>query len=314
MTSAPTPLRQLIESRLSQLSAETESLFVEARQQARREMADQLNQAARRIRQSGGLDELCATLADAVGAFAAGTILFRVDAGAAKSDRLEIPLDAAPALRGAIETRDPVIAAATAGELSAPLLDLVGQPADSRVCIFPLVARDALMARDGVPALVCAWGGVDGSSLELLAQVAASVWSAVAPPPPPADLVTIAPAAAPPAAEDATAKAPAAPEPASAWDKLPIEQQQMHLRAQRFARVQAAEMRLFETDAVHAGRERHDLYGALGPSIDRARDAFRKQYFTACPGMVDYLHLELVRTLANDDPELLGKDYPGPLV
>jgi hypothetical protein len=30
--------------------------------------------------------------------------------------------------------------------------------------------------------------------------------------------------------------------------------------------------------------------------------------------MVDYLHLELIRTLANDDAELLGKDYPGPMV
>jgi hypothetical protein len=29
---------------------------------------------------------------------------------------------------------------------------------------------------------------------------------------------------------------------------------------------------------------------------------------------VDYLHLELVRTLANDDVELLGQDYPGPMV
>jgi hypothetical protein len=30
--------------------------------------------------------------------------------------------------------------------------------------------------------------------------------------------------------------------------------------------------------------------------------------------MVDYLHLEMVHTLANDDAELLGKDYPGPLL
>lgn len=304
MTSAPTSLRQLIESRLSQLTTETESLFLEARERARREMADQLNQAVRRIRQSAGLDELCATLADAASAFATGTILFRVDAGAAKSERLEIPLEAAPALRGAIETRDPVIAAATAGELSAPLFDRAGEPADGRFCIFPLVARDA------VPALLCAWGGVDGSSLELLAQVAASAWIAAAPPPAPPDLIRIAPAAAPPAANDTAA----APQPASAWDQLPPAEQQIHLRAQRFARVQASRMRLFETDAVRAGRERHDLYSALGPSIDRARAAFHQQYFAACPSMVDYLHLELVRTLANDDPELLGKDYPGPLV
>ena len=309
MTSAPTPLRQLIESRLSQLTAETESLFVEARERARREMADQLNQAVRRIRQSAGLDELCATLADAAGAFAAGSILFRVDGAAAKSDRLEVSLDAAPALRGAVETRDPVIAAATAGELSAPLLELAGEPADGRVCIFPLVARDA------VPALLCAWGGADGSSLELLAQVAASAWSAGSPPAPPAGLVTIAPVApAAPAAMDGQVNAADAPKPVSEWEKLPVDEQRLHLRAQRFARVQASEMRLFESDAVRAGRERRDLYAVLGSSIDHARDAFRAQYFAACPSMVDYLHLELVRTLANDDPELLGKDYPGPLV
>jgi hypothetical protein len=47
--------------------------------------------------------------------------------------------------------------------------------------------------------------------------------------------------------------------------------------------------------------------------IDTARESFRKKFFSATPTMVDYLHLELVRTLANDDPELLGNDYPGPL-
>ena len=30
--------------------------------------------------------------------------------------------------------------------------------------------------------------------------------------------------------------------------------------------------------------------------------------------MVDYLHLELLRTLANDDADLLGSEYPGPMV
>jgi hypothetical protein len=27
--------------------------------------------------------------------------------------------------------------------------------------------------------------------------------------------------------------------------------------------------------------------------------------------MVDYLHLELVRTLTDDNPDLLGENYPG---
>ena len=72
-------------------------------------------------------------------------------------------------------------------------------------------------------------------------------------------------------------------------------------------------MRLYQAAEVQAGRARGDIYGALRKPIDEARAAFRENYFARCPNMVDYLHLELVRTLAHDDPELLGKDYPGPL-
>jgi hypothetical protein len=88
----------------------------------------------------------------------------------------------------------------------------------------------------------------------------------------------------------------------------------LHLRAQRFARVQVAQLRLYRTAEVQFGRARRDLYGALGEPIDAARESFRKTYFEKCPSMVDYLHLELVRTLANDDPELLGENYPGVIV
>ena len=111
------------------------------------------------------------------------------------------------------------------------------------------------------------------------------------------DLVSIAPAKAP-----------------TAWESLSAEDQQLHLRAQRFARVQVAEIRLFETDAVQSGRSRRDLYGTLQKRIDAARQSFRNTFFASCPSMLDYLHLELLRTLANDDAETLGKDYPGPMV
>ena len=52
MAGAPTPFRQILENRLSQLAAETETLFAEARERARRDLADQLNQAARRLLQA----------------------------------------------------------------------------------------------------------------------------------------------------------------------------------------------------------------------------------------------------------------------
>lgn len=73
-------------------------------------------------------------------------------------------------------------------------------------------------------------------------------------------------------------------------------------------------MRLHHAQAVQAGRTRRDIYNALRETIDGARARFRKDYFDTCPSMVDYLHLELERTLANDDAEALGKDYPGPLL
>ena len=45
-----------------------------------------------------------------------------------------------------------------------------------------------------------------------------------------------------------------------------------------------------------------------------ARESFREKHMSASPTMVDYLHLEMVRSLANDDADLLGPEYPGPLV
>jgi hypothetical protein len=139
---------------------------------------------------------------------------------------------------------------------------------------------------------------VQGPAVELLTQVAAAAWTAMSGPAA-AELVTI---------------EPAPPQPASAWDRLPAEEQRIHFRAQRFARVRVAEMRLFQGDAVQAGRAGRNLYDALRKSIDAAREAFRLSFFAPCSSMVDYLHLELVQTLANDDPDLLGNNYPGPMV
>jgi acyl-CoA reductase-like NAD-dependent aldehyde dehydrogenase len=310
MASGPSPssLHQLLEGRLSQLSLEVDGLFAEARERARREIADQLNQAVRRIRQAANPDELGATLLDAAGALAGGAAWFRITGEAARGERirgvpeeaaeafhaLEIPLSSAAALAGAVESRDPVIAATTLREISEDLAKLLGHPPEGRVSIFPVVVRDR------VPALLYAWGSVQGPAMELLTQVTGAAWTAMPEPSAPAlELVTIQPAPS---------------QPASAWDRLPPEEQRIHLRAQRFARVETAEMRLFQGDAVRAGRAGRDLYGTLRNSIDAARDAFRLSFFAPCSSMVDYLHLELVHTLANDDPDLLGNNYSGPMV
>ncbi len=299
MAGAPIPFRQILENRFSQIAAETEMLFADARERTRRELADQFNQAARRLFQADGAEEVSATLAAAAAGFASTALVFRIVDGAARSSKIDIPLASAAALAGAVQTRDPVVAAATPGEVSPALIDLLGHSAEDRAYIYPLV-------KDGsVPAILYACGAVQGPALELLAQVAAAAWPAPPPPPAPAaaaGLVTIVPVAAP------------APEPVSPLERLDAAQQKIHLKAQRWARVRVAELRLKEGALVQSARRNRTLYESLREPIDAGREEFRKSFLGEQPGMVDYLHQELLHTLAHDDAELLGKDYPGPLV
>ncbi len=316
-SSAPPPLRQALKNRLSELIEEAESIAASeiARQagaasaRARSETVDRLNQAVRRIRQASSEEEAYAALVDAAGVYAAGVALFSLENEVARGERIrgagqtagveffgiQIPLAEAAALETAARTGDPVVAAATPAEISQQLSTLLGHPPETRVSIFPIAT-----AR-GCAALLCAWGAVEGPALELLAQTAGAFWGGrpARAEEEPEQLITI-------------ASAPDGPEaPASAWEQLSPEERRLHLTAQRFARVQAAEIRLRYPAEVQAGRTRRVLYAALRKPIDAAREAFRKNFFEPCPSMVDYLHLELVRTLAHDDPELLGTDYPG---
>jgi hypothetical protein len=290
--------RQVLEEHLPKISDELDSLLEETRDAARRELAEQLNQAVRRLRIAPDPDEVCATLAGAAARFATGSALFRINGEMAVSDRIELPLASAPAFAAAIESRDPLVAAATANEVSAALVAMFAHTAATRVTIFPVEAKDA------VAALLYCWGTVQAPAIELLTQAASAVWNAIPEPMPDSrpteQLVSI-------------ASAPAS-SARSGWDAIPPAEQQIHLRAQRFARVQASEMRLYHADLVQNGRIHRNLYEVLRQPIDTARAAFHGQFFTACPSMVDYLHLELTRTLANDDTDLLGSSYPGPLV
>jgi hypothetical protein len=310
-------LRKFLDERLGQLLSEADALVedrvseavAEAARLGRADAAEQLNQAVRRLRQAANVDELRATLVDAAARYCAGAATFGVADGAKGMairgvseekaqafGELTLPFSDASALAGAVETREPVVAAATASQVSEALVSLLDHAPGARVWVYPLTPG----AR--VEALLYAWDATDAPALELLAQAAAAVWGCISQPPP-SPLVSITPV-----------EPPAAPSKAIlTWDSLPAAEQQVHLRAQRFARVQTAEMRLYHAADVQAGRARGDLYETLRGPIDTAREAFRKSYFEGCASMVDYLHLELVRTLANDNPELLGKDYPGPL-
>ncbi|HYL39118.1 MAG TPA: hypothetical protein VEV17_24585 [Bryobacteraceae bacterium] len=261
-----------------------------------------LNRAARRLRQSGqagwtgALVEATQGFSDRAALFAIrGNTLHLEAAQDVPADAPpDVPLDSAPAFRSVADTRDTVVALRTSGELSAPIASYLGEGVNGRSYLFPVAAREQVVAvlyTDGEP------GSVQTDALELLTTVAGAVLEG-RPALSPNGLVSIAEAAV-------SNDLPSA---------LSAEERDLHLRAQRFARVQAADMRLYKSDDVKNGRAAFDLYSSLREEIDSAREMFRRNFLSGSEGMVDYLHLELVHTLANGEVELLGPNYPGPMV
>jgi len=293
-------MRKLINERFSQCSADLETLFeTEATARvsdARRELCESFNQALRRLRHAADFDEAAAVLVDAALSFCGSSGVFRVVDDNVHGVRvrgvehggeftaLSLSLQSAPALRTAVETGDPVVAAGTPAEISAGLAKVLSA---ERVHLFPLTMRGK------VTGLVCAAGVTQPAGLEALAQAAGAALEArTLPPAVGAELIGI--------------------QPAGAAEPAPPPEQRLHLRAQRFARVQVAEMRLYRAEAVKSGRDRSDLYQELKDVIDAAREIYRREFLGSAE-LPDYLHLELLHTLANDDVRLLGEKYPGPL-
>jgi hypothetical protein len=320
-------MERVIEETIAAMAARLESEYQDALaarlrevaqsgKSARRDLIQRLNQSVRRLRHPENASHWAHTLVDATRGFCDRAALFLVrdrrlhleasrnlealrDIDASRNIDGPPPaeatqIDDAPAFASAIDTRDTLVALRTRGELSGSLADLLGDTGE-KCWIIPVIARhgvDAVLYADS--------GDVDVDALELLAGLAGSI---VEPPPAalaqPEPLISIAPA----------------PKPEIlSWFSLSREDRELHLRAQRFARVQVAQIRLYQSEKVKNGRAAHDLYTSLKEEVDAAREAYRREVLNASDSMVDYLHLELVRTLANDDVEVLGQDYPGPMV
>ena len=79
--------------------------------------------------------------------------------------------------------------------------------------------------------------------------------------------------------------------------------------ARRLARMLVSEIKVGNEKRVLEGRVNSDLYSRLQKEIDASRETYRRQ--VDAPGG-DYFHEELIKILADNDPERLGKDYPGP--
>jgi hypothetical protein len=295
----PEQIEQVVERRFQALTALVDAELgrrtAELRGRIERELGERLNQAARRMRGAGSRAEVLGVLLDAAAGHSSRVSLWWLEGAhlrcagargfAAEAQQrllsLQIPADSAPAFVNALAGADTVVAVPSAGEISKALAEVLAAAPHAKVYLFPVIARQkekGLLLVEGEDETVRV------STLELLAWMAAAALAA-----------------------------PAGEPGGESWLALPEAEREMHRRAQRFARIRVAALRLHRWRAVENGRESRNLYGELKNEIDAAREEYWEQFGT-CPSMVDYLHRELVSTLANHDESLLGADYPGPVV
>ena len=81
--------------------------------------------------------------------------------------------------------------------------------------------------------------------------------------------------------------------------------------ARRLARMLVSEIKLGNEKEVLEGRVHADLYTRLQKQIDRGRETYERLVPSSDPAP-DYFHEEIVKILADNDPNRLGEGYPGP--
>ena len=122
----------------------------------------------------------------------------------------------------------------------------------------------------------------------------------------------VAPPEAPaPAPTPAPVAAPAAPAPAFRVEDLPAEQQELHRRANRHAKVSMQDIYLLRPKDVQLGRQNRDICARLKTDIEKARKEYVRRFGPILEHPVDYFHHWMVEVLAEGKPEVLG-EYPYP--
>jgi len=133
----------------------------------------------------------------------------------------------------------------------------------------------------------------------------------VSEPAPPPEAATEAPIETPVVvAEPMVAAAAAAAAPASdPFAQMSPEDADVHRKAQRFARLLVDEIKLYNQVKVTEGRKNKDLYDRLKEDIEKSGATYKKRYGNTVAASGDYFHVELVRSLAEDDSSIMGANF-----
>ena len=93
--------------------------------------------------------------------------------------------------------------------------------------------------------------------------------------------------------------------------QLPREQQELHRRANRVAKVSMQDIKMLRPEQVRKGRENKDICVRLREDIEKAHKEYNRRFRPILDHPVDYFHHWMVEILAEGDPQALG-EYPYP--
>ncbi len=275
--------------------------------------SDLLNAAVAAIHESGSQADILRHLLEGEARFAGRVALFVVKGNAISgwqgigfedNDAIKtLSVQAGSGLVGkAIQARNP--ASGTAQEFDAGFVKSMKAPVDGQCLVLPLVVKDKVAAMIYADAGAVPGGTLDSSGLQTLTRFAA-IWL---------ELAALRKVGGSSAAEDAAQPQPAAAMAASAPASAPAasgsEEDELHKKARRFAKLLVEEIKLYNQPRVEEGRQHKDLYDRLKVDIEKSRSTYDKRYAESAVASADYFTQELIRILADNDASLMGASFP----
>jgi hypothetical protein len=92
-------------------------------------------------------------------------------------------------------------------------------------------------------------------------------------------------------------------------DRLSAEEQELHRRANRVAKVSMQDIKMLHPDKVKLGRQHKDLCNRLRDDIEKAHREYDRRFKPIMDHPVDYFYRWMVEILAEGDSNALG-EYP----
>jgi len=266
---------------------------------------DLLNAAVAAIQESSSQADILRHLLEGEARFAGRVALFVVKGNAVNGWQgigfednetvRNVNLNGSSGLAGrAIQDRTP--AAGPASEFDSGFLASVKAPAEDECLVLPLVVKDKVAAVIYADGGLAAGGILDASGLQALTRFAA-IWLEVTALRKAGGAAT---AEVQPVAMAAGAAAPSAPV---------TDEDELHKKARRFAKLLVEEIKLYNQPKVDEGKQHKDLYDRLKIDIEKSRATYDKRYAESAVASSDYFTQELVRILADNDVSLMGAGF-----